>query len=176
MKFMQSPRLTYRPLQLSDAARITELAGDWDVARMTARIPYPYTLTQAHQWIGGLEPDEIVRAILLDGRLIGAIGYNPDSEGAFEFGYWIGRPWWGQGYATEAAETVVRHCFETAGIPKLTCCHFVDNPASARIIKKLGFHFIGPCKAWCEARGEEVPTLRYHKRRPLIARLRRRAA
>lgn len=173
---MRSPRLTYRELRPNDAARITDLAGDWDVARMTARIPYPYSVPQACEWIGSLEPDEVVRVIELDGELIGAVGYNSAADGTVEFGYWIGRPWWGRGYATEAAETLVRHCFDTIGVPRLTCCHFVDNPASQRIITKLGFKLIGPCETWCEARRSTIATLRYFKKRPFMSRIRRRAA
>lgn len=173
---MRSPRLTYRELRLSDAARITALAGDWDVARMTARIPYPYSLTQAHEWISSIEPDEVIRVVELDRELIGAVGYNPVADGSIEFGYWIGRPWWGRGYASEAAEALVRHCFDHVGIARLSCCHFVDNPASQRIITKLGFKMVGPCEAWCEARGRSVATLRYIKKRPLMSRIRRLAA
>jgi RimJ/RimL family protein N-acetyltransferase len=168
---MKSARLTYRPLDYSDAARITHLAGDWDIARMTARIPHPYTLTQAHQWIGSLEEGEVVRVVELDRELIGAVGYIPNADGSAEIGYWIGRPWWGNGYATEAAEALVRFCFTEAGYSRLTCCHFVDNPASQRIIRKLGFRVTGPCKAWCEARGAEVATVRYQKKKPVLMRV-----
>lgn len=173
---MKSKRLTYRTLDYSDAAQLTRFAGDWDVARMTARIPYPYTLTQAHQWIDSVEEGEFVRVVELDGRLIGAVGYVPNADGSVEIGYWIGRPWWGQGFATEAAEALVHYCFEEARIWRLTCCHFVDNAASARIIRKLGFRLVGPDKAWCEARGADVATLRYQRKRPMLARLRSRAA
>ena len=173
---MRSKRLTYRTLDYSDAARITEFAGDWEVARMTARIPYPYSLTQAHQWIGSIDDGEFVRVIELEGQLIGAVGYVPSPDGSAEIGYWIGRPWWGQGFATEAAETLVRYCFSEVRFTRLTCCHFADNAASARIIKKLGFRTIGTASTWCEARGGEIATVRYQRKRPMLARLRSRAA
>jgi RimJ/RimL family protein N-acetyltransferase len=173
---MKSERLTYREIAYSDAARITHLAGDWDVARMTARIPYPYTLTQAHQWIGSIGGDEFVRAIELNGELIGAVGYVRGNNGSAEIGYWIGKPWWGNGYAFEAAEALVNHCFENEGFERLTCCHFTDNFASQRIIKKLGFRLVGPHAAWCEARGGETPILQYERRCPMLTRFWRRAA
>jgi RimJ/RimL family protein N-acetyltransferase len=100
----------------------------------------------------------------------------PADDGSAEIGYWIGKPWWGRGFATEAAQALVRHCFATVGIERLTCCHFVDNPASARVIRKLGFRLVGPCTAWCEARGADVETLLYERRRPMIARFWRKAA
>lgn len=173
---MKSKRLTYRDLQFTDAARITELAGDWDVARMTARIPYPYTLTQADQWISSLDDGEFVQVVELDSRLIGAVGYTSNADGSLEIGYWIGRPWWGQGYGTEAAETLMSYCFDTVGVSRLTCCHFDDNPASARIIKKLGFRAVGQCSAWCEARQAEATAMQYQRKRPLMSRLWSRAA
>jgi RimJ/RimL family protein N-acetyltransferase len=173
---MRSPRLTYRPIDPRDASRIAVLAGDWDIARMTARIPHPYSLVDADQWIASIGGDEFVRAIEHQGELIGAVGYIEHDREQAEIGYWIGKPWWGRGFATEAAEALVRHCFTTARIDRLTCCHFVDNPASARIIAKLGFRLVGPCTAWSEARGAEAATLTYERRRPVLARFWRRAA
>ncbi len=172
----RSKRLTYRAIEPSDVPRIVELAGDWDVARMTARIPFPYSEDLAMAWLEGLADGEFVQAVLLDGAMIGAVGYVPSPDGASaEIGYWIGKPWWGHGYATEAATAMVHHSF-AQGIKRLTCCHFVDNPASQRIIEKLGFKPTGPCMAWCDARGADVAIERYERRRPLIAVLWRLAA
>jgi RimJ/RimL family protein N-acetyltransferase len=133
---------------------------------MTARIPYPYSVELADQWIGGLAEGEIVRGIELSGALIGVCGYMPDDLGSAEIGYWIGRPWWGQGFATEAAGALVGHCFSAAGFERVTCGHFVDNPASAKVIAKLGFRFVGSDRLWCEARQTDVETLRYERKRP----------
>jgi RimJ/RimL family protein N-acetyltransferase len=166
---MRTRRLTLRELEDRDVKRIAELAGDWDVARMTARIPYPYSEPLAHQWLRGLEPGEFVRAVDLEGELIGAVGYVPGSDRSAEIGYWIGKPWWGRGFATEAAHALVRYCFASARIGRLTCCHFIDNPASARVIAKLGFRLVGPCTAWCDARRAEVETLSYERRRPMAS-------
>jgi RimJ/RimL family protein N-acetyltransferase len=161
---MRSPRLSYRPIDPRDAGRITALAGDWDVARMTSRIPHPYSLVDADLWIASIGSDEYVR-----GELIGAVGYIGGDPGQAEIGYWIGKPWWGNGYATEAAGALMDYCFSEAGFRRLTCGHFADNPASARVIAKLGFRRIGNGAQWCEARKSEVPTVRYARRRPLIS-------
>lgn len=168
---MRSPRLTYRPIDARDAGRIATLADDWDIARMTARIPHPYSLVDADQWIASIGTDEFVRGVERDGELIGAVGYIEGSVEQAEIGYWIGRPFWGNGYATEAAQALVDYCFDEAGFRRLTAGHFADNPASARIIAKLGFRRIGIGAQWCEARKSEVPTVRYARRRPLIGRL-----
>ncbi len=173
---MRTKRLHLRPLVDIDAQRIAVLAGDWDIARMTARIPYPYTEAMAHQWVSGLEPDEVVRGIDYRGELIGLVGYTPHDKGTAEIGYWIGKPWWGQGFATEAAQGIVRYCFTSGRLVRLSCCHLVDNPGSKRVIEKLGFRLIGPARAYCEARGCEVDTLRYEMKRPVSAIFWRRAA
>jgi ribosomal-protein-alanine N-acetyltransferase len=166
---MRSPRLSYRPLEAADASRVAALAGEWDIARMTARIPHPYSLVDADLWIASIGGDEFVRGVEHDGALIGAVGYIEGEGAQAEIGYWIGKPWWGNGFATEAARTLMEHCFRVIGFRRLTCGHFVDNPASARVIAKLGFRRIGKSSQWCEARQCEVGTIRYARPRPLIA-------
>jgi [ribosomal protein S5]-alanine N-acetyltransferase len=173
---LKTKRLTLRELTPADLPRIAQLAGDWDVARMTARVPYPYSVTDAYKWFRGLDRGEVVRVIEHDGVLIGMCGYTLQDGDAAEIGYWIGRPWWGQGFATEAAGELVRLCLKTTRVSKLTCCHFADNPASARIIEKLGFKRLGPCRAYCEARKEELETVTYERRRSVIEKFWRRAA
>lgn len=157
---LRSRRLSLRLLTRNDAPRIARLAGDWDIASMTARIPYPYTETDALHWIEGLAEGEAVLGVERDRLLIGLCGYRPLEEGAAEIGYWIGKPWWGRGYATEAAGAVVEHCFRHLGFSRLICCHFIDNPASGRVIAKLGFTPTGRVLIWCDARRAEVEAIR----------------
>ncbi len=170
---MRSARLSYRPIEAADAGRIAVLAGEWDIARMTSRIPHPYSLIDADLWIASIGNDEFVRGVEHEGELIGAVGYIEGKDRQAEIGYWIGKPWWGHGFATEAAGALVGHCFGPAGFLRLTCGHFIDNPASARVIAKLGFRRIGAGRQWCEARKSEVDTIRYARRRPLLAAWRR---
>jgi len=176
MPTVRTRRLLLRPLVAADAERIADLAGDFAVASMTARIPYPYDARQSLAWITGLDEGEFVRGIEYRGELIGAVGHFRHDDGAIEIGYWIGRPWWGRGFATEAARLIVRHGFTTANAERLVCCHFVDNLASERVIAKLGFRRLGTCRAYCEARGREIATVRYEMRRPRTAWLWRRVA
>lgn len=173
---IRTRRLLLRPIMTEDAARIAAFAGDWDVARMTARIPYPYTPTIAHHWIDDLAEGEIVCGIDFEGDLVGLCGYMPSAGHTAEIGYWIAKPWWRRGFATEAVRALVAHCFGKVRIKRLVCGHFVDNEASARVIAKLGFRPTGRETAWCEARRAEVETLRYERLRPFIARLGVRAA
>lgn len=163
---MKTARLNLRTLTARDATRIASLAGDWDVARMTGRIPFPYSETAALQWVSELDIGEVVFGIDYLGDLIGISGFSSKPDGSAEIGYWIGKPYWGQGFATEAAEAVMKHGFTKAGIKRFTCCHFTDNPGSARVAAKLGFRALGPCTGWSEARQQHLPTVTYERRRP----------
>jgi [ribosomal protein S5]-alanine N-acetyltransferase len=173
---LKTRRLVLRALSAADLPRVAELAGDWQIACMTARVPYPYSLAQAEQWFRTLDAGEFVRVIEWNGELIGMCGYTLHKGNTAEIGYWIGRPWWGHGFATEAADHLVRHCLKTTRVGKLTCCHFADNLASARVIQKLGFKPVGQCSAYCEARRKDVLTLTYERHRTVIEKLWRHAA
>ncbi|MFT3733145.1 MAG: GNAT family N-acetyltransferase [Hyphomicrobium sp.] len=163
---MKTARLTLRTVIHGDAARIAALAGDWDVASMTGRIPYPYSEGEAHHWVDGLAEKEEVFGIDLDGALIGICGFMLDDDGDAELGYWIGKPYWGKGYATEAARAVMTYGFSKLGVRRFICKHLIGNDASARVIHKLGFKPTGTSTGWCEARQCDLPALTYERRRP----------
>jgi RimJ/RimL family protein N-acetyltransferase len=139
-------RLLIRGIALADAPRIQSLAGDRDVASTTLRIPHPYEDGMAEAWIathprlleeGTSLPLAIVLAQTQD--FIGVIGLDfnvPDDRA--ELGYWIGKPYWGRGYGTEAARAVVQYAFEELQLNKIVAHHFARNPASGRVMEKLG--------------------------------------
>ena len=122
---IRTPRLLLRTLTLADASRLALLAGDYDVASMTGTIPHPYSEEMAAEWIVSV--------------LAGEDGYRAFGPDHAELGYWIGKHYWGMGYATEAVRALILHAFETGGFAYLTAGHFQDNPASERIIAKFGF-------------------------------------
>lgn len=173
---MKTARLTLRTVVHGDAARIAVLAGDWDVASMTGRIPFPYSEEAAHHWVDGVAEHEEVFGIDLDGELIGICGFTLDDNGDAELGYWIGKPYWGRGYATEAARAVMAHGFAKSGVRRFICKHLTGNDASARVIRKLGFRHTGTSTGWCEARQCELPALTYERRRPWTMAIRARAS
>ena len=143
-----------RPPALADAARIATLAGDYDVACMTGTIPHPYSEQMAAEWLAGaLNGEEgVVFMIEHDGVLVGCTGYRAFDEEHAELGYWIGKPYWGHGYATEAVRALIAHAFDADGFAYLRAGHFADNPASARILGKLGFVAQGDEMRDCAAR------------------------
>ncbi|MBO0765256.1 MAG: GNAT family N-acetyltransferase [Hyphomicrobiaceae bacterium] len=153
-------RLVLRPFRRSDAKEFTRLAGDWSVASMTSDIPHPLSEGQARGW---LKPGrrEVRFAIELEGRLIGGAGYYQRRSGTAELGFWLGREWWGRGYATEATRAVVHYGIEVKRLPGFTSSHFVDNNASAGVLRKLGFEPTGRGRIICTARGYEVEAVTY---------------
>ncbi len=143
-------RLIIRPFCEQDAERVATLAGDKDVARMAVAIPHPYPPEAAEGWImlqghGRRRRSDFPFAVDLPSEgLIGAVGLHcTGAEGSYELGYWIGRPFWGQGYATEAARAAVNWALNDLGATHLVAGHFDDNPASARVLEKLGFQPTG---------------------------------
>jgi [ribosomal protein S5]-alanine N-acetyltransferase len=117
------------------------------VAAATLRIPHPYTEHDARQFLDGLgcTGEELFAITLRDGgRLCGGIGLKIAREHQHaELGYWIGVPYWGQGFATEAAREVLRHGFEDLGLRRVFASHFRHNPASGRVLLKLGMRHEG---------------------------------
>jgi RimJ/RimL family protein N-acetyltransferase len=145
---LSTPRLRLRPTVPADAPRIAALAGDRDVARMTTSIPYPLTTAQAGEFLARMEAADAAREAifaletLADG-LIGMLGFHPGDDPAPELGYWLGRPYWGHGYATEAVEAALFWAGEAWGKRYLLAGHFADNAASARVLIKAGFLYTG---------------------------------
>lgn len=155
---IRTERLTLRPIAACDTGDFLALAGQWSVARMTSDIPHPLTASDAHRWTSpGM--GEVRLAIVLSGRMVGAVGYFRDRCGSGELGYWLGRSWWGDGIATEAAGAVVRHGFVVDHLPAFTSSYFTDNPASGRVLAKLGFVDVGTGRIWSEARQASIPAV-----------------
>ncbi|WAP67909.1 GNAT family N-acetyltransferase [Jiella pelagia] len=141
-----TPRLRLRPPILADAEPVAALLDDYDVVRMLSRVPWPYTLADAQSFIRD-RSDETVFAICLKsgGEVLGLCGIrgNADRPLRGELGYWIGRPHWGNGYATEAAHAAIDYGFTALGLNEISANCRVINEASRRVIWKCGFRFIG---------------------------------
>jgi [ribosomal protein S5]-alanine N-acetyltransferase len=170
LQTITTARLTLRPFEESDAQRIAYLAGDYDVARMCGRVPHPYPIASAYGWIGRQEAErrsggEFAFAVVapIDG-LVGSCGVSrigDPSEGAWELGYWFGMPYWGLGYASEAARAVMDWARDQLGAKGFGAGHFVDNAASGNVLRKLGFAPTGPAELFGLARQCVSPCERY---------------
>lgn len=145
-----------------DLGAIVSIVGDWEVARRLARVPHPYGTTDAKFFLEKVVPSEWVWAITLLGSdaLIGAIGLTPEEDAdTAELGYWLSRNHWGQGIATEAARAVVSYGFDKLNLPYITSGYFEENPASGRVLEKLGFAATGFSRRPCLAVGTDVPSV-----------------
>ena len=144
---LETERLLIRPYREADIPELLPLIGTREVAATTLRIAHPYTEQDARAFLElAKEPDKLWLAITLraDGRQIGGIGLRiePQHQHA-ELGYWLGVPYWGRGYATEAAREVLRYGFEDLRLHRIFASHFKHNPASGNALKKLGMRYEG---------------------------------
>lgn len=161
MTEITTPHLRLRPLTADDAPEIARLAGDWDIARMTALIPHPYTLADAQSFIASAAGSDHTFAIERDGVLVGCCGARSVSDSTYEIGYWVGKPYWGHGIATEAAQALLAYLRALEPGCVIAISHMAENEASARVIRKLGFRRTGEKETFCVARGAPVPSLTY---------------
>src|SRR4051812_37121326 len=137
---LRTARLTLRPLTLDDAPSVQRLAGAREVALNTASIPHPYVDGTAEWWITHSHEEyakgTLVNFAIDDGEFAGAIGLIFKDEGIAEIGYWVGVPFWGRGYASEATAEIIRHGFEDRGLQRVYAGHYTRNPASGRVMQK----------------------------------------
>ena len=161
---IETDRLVLTPASANYADRAIPLINDFDIARMTSRIPHPYGEAEAEAFRTSLVHKDVARDSLLqietrDGDLVGAVGASLD-DGAFpEIGYWIARDHWGRGYATEAAVAVRDWALRAFGCRALIAGHFADNEASGRVLVKCGFLYTGEVQQrFSLARGEAAAT------------------
>ena len=143
---LETERMMLRPFRLTDAKVVQSLAGHRDIAATTLNVPHPYEDGMAETWISTHEDTfkqgkGVIYALVLkdDGRLIGAIsmmGLFKDHQG--ELGYWIGVPYWGKGYCTEAGRAILEYGFNELGLNRIHARYVSRNPASGRVMEKLG--------------------------------------
>jgi RimJ/RimL family protein N-acetyltransferase len=154
---LHTERLILRPPGRQDLNQFVPLIGDYEVAKYLSRVPHPYTeqngrdflLMAARGW--ARDEDHIFAIGLKNARAcIGMCGVHP-SRG-WEIGYWLGRPYWGRGFTTEAGQVLIQYAFDQ-GANRLAARWFHDNPASGRVLEKLGFVHTGEDSTPCLARG-----------------------
>jgi RimJ/RimL family protein N-acetyltransferase len=147
---LRTVRLVLRPLDEADLPVLAERINDFEVARWLSQVPFPYTLADAEWFLGHLRSGAEMAWVIDDSALRGIVGLGE------EFGYWLERGSWGQGYATEAGRAVLGWHFAQPAAGEVLAGHFLGNRASARVLTKLGFEPVALRTSPCRARGHEV--------------------
>lgn len=148
---LETDRLILRPFELRDAPMISELAGHADVAATTLNMPHPYPEAAAESFIQSLrdraaDDPNITLAIVrkIDDQFMGGISMRPVAQfDHADIGYWIGVPYWNQGYASEAARRIIDYGFAELGLHRIYAAYFVHNLASRRVMEKAGMTYEG---------------------------------
>jgi [ribosomal protein S5]-alanine N-acetyltransferase len=144
---VRTSRLVIGPFDITDAEALQRLAGAREIADTTLSIPHPYELDHALAWIGNQRKESVRgRAVNFAVRLssgsglIGCAGLrdiDPEHLQA-ELGFWIGREWWGHGYASEAAAAVIRYGLGSLGLNRICAHHMIRNPPAGRVLERVG--------------------------------------
>ncbi len=171
---LETERLTLRAPRLEDVKAIALIANDRRIAENTARIPHPYGVDNAREFIQAVNrgDGEIAFAIVLDGVVIGGCGIDP-REGGPEIGYWLGAAHWGRGYATETVRALIDYAFGELEHEALVAGARVSNPASRRVLEKCAFQWTGVRLTRIRAIDSAAPTDRYRLDRKLWVSLKR---
>jgi RimJ/RimL family protein N-acetyltransferase len=161
MPALETPRLVLRPFVLADAPVVQRLAGAAEVASTTQNIPHPYEDGMAEKWIESHEENwETAKVLTLamvvpDEGVVGAIGLHLQLDHLRgELGYWVGVPFWGRGYATEAAAAVMAFGFDTLQLNRIQARYMTRNPSSGRVMEKLGMSPEGVHRQFFRIRGQ----------------------
>ena len=169
---LATARLVLRAPRRSDGKAIAALANDRRIAANTARIPHPYAIEDAEQFIASANKreGEACFAVTLDGAPIGVCGVDLREDGP-EMGYWLGVPHWGRGLATEAVRALIDHAFGDLEHETLISGARVNNPASRRVLEKCGFQWTGVRLSRIRAINSAAPIDRFRLDRGLWASL-----
>jgi len=171
---LETARLILRAPTLADAKALAILVNDRRIAEMTTRIPHPNTLADTESFLATVNRGDGETAFLIttrEGTLLGICGIARRTGQPPELGYWLGVPYWGQGFATEAARAAIDHAFADLGYDALVSGARVSNPASRRVLEKCGFQWTGVGLYRIRALNSSAPIDRFRLDRGLWASL-----
>ena len=167
---LTTERLTLRPFVLDDAWDVERLAGVREIADTTLNIPHPYPVGAASRWIETHQPAwaagtgatfAVVETVT--GKLSGVVSLmliHREYRRA-ELGYWIAVDRWNQGFATESSAAILEFGFKTLGLHRIESRHFLRNPASGKVMQKLGMQQEGIERDWAMKWGRYESLVRY---------------
>jgi RimJ/RimL family protein N-acetyltransferase len=171
---LETERLVLRAPRFEDAKSVAALANDRRIAENTRRIPHPYSRADADDFIASANTrtSEVAFLVTLaDRTLIGACGLAMTEGPAQELGYWLGVPFWGQGFATEAVRALIDYAFTDLGHEALQAGARVTNPTSRRVLEKCGFQWTGVGLCRIRALASSAPIDRFRLERGIWASL-----
>ena len=158
---LRSEQLVLRPLERTDAPKVADMAGEWEVARWTLDIPHPYDIAMARNFIAWAQDElPVQRRIFLamvaraSGDLVGIISLTRNGADEGEIGYWVGRPYQGRGFAREAAAVVIAVAFEALALRRVVAACRPENEASWRVMEYCGMRYVEDIQRWSMARRE----------------------
>jgi ribosomal-protein-alanine N-acetyltransferase len=163
---LKTDRLLLRPTCVDDVDRAFEIQTDWEVTRMLSLASFPPDRQEMERWFAD-HPHEWVSghayrfAVILEEKMVGLVDIDGIREREGDLGYWFDRATWGRGYAFEAAHAVTGFAVRDAGLVKLKAGHAHDNPASGRILTKLGFKCLDAIELFSRPRNEYISQCRY---------------
>ncbi len=154
---LETPRLLLRAPSMDDVQDIERLAGDYEIARYTLNIPHPYPQGAAVKWLRQMRDRSNARSFAFavtrreDATFLGMVGIHAHERfNRAEIGYWIGIPYWGRGYMTEAARRVLQFGFEKLNLTRIQATYLTENPASRRVMEKIGMTYEGTLRAYIQ--------------------------
>jgi len=159
---LQTERLTLRALALDDANVLLPLVGEKEIAATTLSIPHPYPAEEAAKWITKTiekyeEGVAAAFAIILKetGKIVGSISIWMDHKhNNAELGYWIGKPYWNNGYATEAGKAILNYGFKDRDLNRIHAHHMIKNPQSGKVMQNMGMAYEGTLRQHVMKDGE----------------------
>ena len=149
-----------KPKSKQDILSIVSQIGDWEVVKWLAMVPYPYTYNDCESYLKESNNNELALNIFLDNQLIGGVGLHLHNDNYYELGYWLGKDYWGKGYATESSKYLLEYALKKLDSPKIKSGYFIDNLPSGNVLKKLGFKEIGIEKRYSDSMKKEMDMMK----------------
>lgn len=158
---LNTERLTLKKIGNFDKRRLVVLMSDSTIASSLSNVPFPYTETDADNWIERVKTEEFQLNIFLGLDLIGGVGLTLEREGFYQLGYWLGVEFRGHGYAIEAARELLDNFCCKMPAEKIRARAYKNNYASINTLRKIGFQIIGERKVYSKFRKQTVPCLEF---------------
>tara|TARA_B100001167_G_C16589626_1_gene220803 strand:+ start:99 stop:593 length:495 start_codon:yes stop_codon:yes gene_type:complete len=149
-----------KPKSKQDILSIVSQIGDWEVVKWLAMVPYPYTYNDCESYLKESNNNELALNIFLDNQLIGGVGLHLHNDNYYELGYWLGKDYWGKGYATESSKYLLEYALGKLDSPKIKSGYFIDNLPSGNVLKKLGFKEVEIEKRYSDSMKKEMDMMK----------------